>query len=632
MYKKKFLSFQTEVKQLLHLMINSLYSNREIFIRELISNAVDACDKLHYNALNNDALYEGDQNLFIEIEVNNKNNILVIRDNGIGMTKEEVISNLGTIAKSGTADFLAKLSEQQKKDAKLIGQFGVGFYSAFIVSSEVTVRTRLAGTKFKNGTQWYSKGEGEFSIEPLMLNKHGTEIILKLKNNAKEFSEEYKIKEIIKKYSDHINIPVKMITVQNSKIKDKYGKNLPTWLSVNEANALWKKNKNEISDDEYKNFYKHITNDYMEPLTWSHNKVEGNLEYTSLLYLPSRAPIDIYQKEGIRGLKLYVQRIFIMDNIDQFLPIYLRFIKGVIDSNDLSINVSREILQKNPQVEKIKSALTKRVLDMFNKLAKDEKNYQKFFDQFGSILKEGLSEDYVNHANIASLLRFYTTYNDKHIQNQTLDNYISRMKEGQHKIYYVVSDSFKSACNSPHIEIFRKKGIEVLLLVDRIDEWVMMNHLTEFKNKKFSDISKGDLDLGNIEDDKEKKNLIEHTKSKENLISRIKKVLGDRVADVRFTHRLVDSPACIVISEKDMGFQMRRIMEAANQILPNTKPIFEINPQHLIIIKLEKNIDQKFNDLIEVLFNQAILAKGGTLEDPVNYIKRINNLLLNDSI
>ncbi|SEM62695.1 molecular chaperone HtpG [Halomonas caseinilytica] len=618
------LGFQTEVKQLLHLMIHSLYSNREIFLRELISNAADACDKLRYAALDNDAIFEGDSDLRIEIEHDQDAGTITLRDNGIGMNRDEVIENLGTIARSGTSEFLKQLSGEQQKDAKLIGQFGVGFYSGFIVADDITVRTRKAGTDASDGVEWRSQGEGEFSVADIELERHGTEIVLHLKEDAREFADDFRLKSLVRKYSDHIDVPVRMPKVE--KAHDEEGSETTTWETVNEATALWVRPKSEIDDDEYKAFYKHVAHDFSDPLTWSHNKVEGKLEYTSLLYVPGRAPFDLYERDGARGVKLYVQRVFIMDDAEQFLPLYLRFIKGVLDTRDLSLNVSRELLQQDPQVDKIKSALTKRSLDMLKKLAKDDEAYQTFWNTFGSVLKEGPAEDHANREKIAGLLRFSTTHTDSATQDQSLADYIGRMKEGQEKIYYIVADGFNAAKNSPHLEIFRKKGVEVLLLHDRIDEW-LMSHLTEFEGKSFVDVAKGELDLGEVEDEEEKKAQEETAKAKEDLVKRVKEALGEAVQEVKVTHRLTDSPACVVLPEHEMGYQMRRIMEAAGQPLPEVKPILELNPEHALVTRLEGADDAAFGDLAHILLDQAIIAEGGHLDDPAAYVKRLNALL-----
>ncbi|QJQ95331.1 MULTISPECIES: molecular chaperone HtpG [Halomonadaceae] len=623
------LGFQTEVKQLLHLMIHSLYSNREIFLRELISNAADACDKLRYQALDNDALYEGDSDLRIEIEHDAKAGTVTLRDSGIGMDRDEVIKNLGTIARSGTAEFLKQLSGEQQKDARLIGQFGVGFYSGFIVADEVVVRTRRAGTAASEGVEWRSKGEGEFTIAEIEKAERGTEIVLHLKKDAKEFADEFRLKGLVRKYSDHIEVPVRMPKVEAA--RDEEGKEIEgsettSWETVNEATALWVRPKGEVSDDEYKAFYKHVAHDFNDPLAWSHNKVEGKLEYTSLLYVPGRAPFDLYERDGARGLKLYVQRVFIMDDAEQFLPLYLRFIKGVVDTRDLSLNVSRELLQQDPQVDKVKAALTKRALDMLKKLSKDGEQYQTFWNTFGSVLKEGPAEDFANRDKIAALLRFATTHTDSSTQDQSLAGYVSRMKEGQQKIYYIVADSFNAAKHSPHLEIFRKKGIEVLLLSERIDEW-LMSHLTEFDGKAFVDIAKGELDLGEIEGEEEKKAQEETAKAKEELVKRVKEALGEEVQEVKVTHRLTDSPACVVLPEHEMGFQMRRIMEAAGQKVPEVKPILELNPGHALVARLESVSEKRFADLARILLDQAIIAEGGHLDDPAAYVKRLNAFL-----
>lgn len=621
--QKQTLGFQTEVKQLLQLMIHSLYSNREIFLRELVSNASDACDKLRYQALNNDALYEDDPELRVEVSFDHDAGTLTLRDNGIGMDRDDVIANLGTIARSGTMEFLKQMSGEQKKDSRLIGQFGVGFYSAFIVADEVTVRTRKAGTSAGEGVEWQSRGEGEFTVERIERAEHGTEITLHLREDAREFAEEYRLRHLIRKYSDHIDLPVRMQTVAESDDSDA----APVWETVNEAQALWTRPRNEISDEEYTAFYQHIAHDGEAPLTWSHNHVEGKLEYTSLLYVPGKAPFDLYQREGVRGLQLYVQRVFIMDDAEQFLPLYLRFIKGVVDSNDLSLNVSREILQQDPQVEKMKSALTKRALDMLKKLAKSSpETYQTVWNTFGAVLKEGPAEDFGNREQIATLLRFSTTHTDQPLQDQSLADYVSRMKDGQQKIYYLVADGFNAARNSPHLEIFRKKGIEVLLLSERIDEWLMA-HLSEFDGKTFADIAKGDLDLGDVEDAEEKQAQEETAKAKQPLIDRLKDSLKTRVSDVRITHRLTDSPACVVVGEHDIGFQMRRLMEAAGQPVPESQPILELNPEHALVKGLESTTGDRFDDLASVLLDQAVLAEGGHLDDPAAYVRRLNHLL-----
>ncbi|GAB5478905.1 MAG: molecular chaperone HtpG [Marinobacter nauticus] len=620
---KETLGFQTEVKQLLHLMIHSLYSNKEIFLRELISNASDAEDKLRFAALKDDKLFEGDSDLKIRLDYDKDAGTITIADNGIGMTRDDVIANLGTIAKSGTAEFLKQLSGDEKKDSKLIGQFGVGFYSAFIVADKVEVFTRKAGEPADNGVHWESKGDGEFTIEPATREQRGTEIVLHLKSEDKEFADGWKLRSLVKKYSDHISFPVVMKS--ESEEEDKKGEE----ETVNDATALWTLPRTEIKDEEYKEFYKHIAHDFEDPLTWSHNKVEGKLDYTSLLYIPKRAPFDLYNREAPRGLKLYVQRVFIMDDAEQFLPLYLRFAKGVIDSNDLSLNVSREILQNDSTVESIRTAMTKRVLDMLSKLAKkDSDEYQGFWDEFGTVLKEGPAEDFSNREKIAGLLRFATTHTGEATQNVSLDDYISRMKEGQNKIYYITGDNFAAAKSSPHLEVFRKKGIEVLILSDRIDEW-MMGYLSEYAGKQFQDVARGDLDLGEVETEEDKKHQEEAAKEHKDLLERIKTALEDQVQEVRVTNRLTDSPACLVVGQFDMGAQMKKIMEAAGQKVPESKPIFEINVDHPLVQRLEaEQGEERFRELSAVLFDQATLASGEQLKDPGAYVSRLNRLLL----
>jgi molecular chaperone HtpG len=624
--------FETEAKQLLHLMIHSLYSNREIFLRELISNASDAADKLHFEALSDEKLFEDDPQLKIRVDFDKDAKTITVSDNGIGMSREEVIRNLGTIAKSGTAEFLQNLTGDQRKDSKLIGQFGVGFYSAFIVAEKVEVFTRRAGLDKSQGVHWESEGEAEFTIENVERAERGTTVVLHLKDDATEFADRWRLRNIIKKYSDHISLPIEMrkdVVAEKDEDKDKEQETQPEWETVNTATALWTRSRSDISDEEYKEFYKHISHDFSDPLTWSHNRVEGKLDYTSLLYIPQRAPFDLYNRDGARGLKLYVQRTFIMDDAEQFLPLYLRFVKGVVDSNDLSLNVSREILQKDPNIDSMRSALTKRVLDMLEKLAKKEpEQYATFWQEFGQVLKEGPAEDFANKERIAKLLRFATTHTDSKEQNQSLDDYVSRLKEGQDKIYYVVAENFATAKNSPHLEVFRKKGIEVILMYDRVDEW-LVSSLMEYDGKSFQDVAKGSLDLGELDSEEEKKHQEEVAKELESLLERAKKVLEDRVEEVRLTHRLTDSPACLVLGEYDMGAQMRRIMEAAGQKVPSSKPSFELNPDHPLVKKLDQEPDEdRFADLANILFDQAHLAEGGHLDDPGSYVQRLNKLLL----
>ncbi|MBD9516445.1 MULTISPECIES: molecular chaperone HtpG [Pseudomonadaceae] len=623
--QKETLGFQTEVKQLLHLMIHSLYSNKEIFLRELISNASDAADKLRFEALAKPELLEGGAELKIRVSFDKDAKTVTLEDNGIGMSREEVIAHLGTIAKSGTADFLKNLSGDQKKDSHLIGQFGVGFYSAFIVADKVDVFTRRAGAPASEGVHWSSKGEGEFDVASIDKAERGTRIVLHLKDGEDEFADGWRLRNIVKKYSDHIALPIELP-------KEAAGEDAPAeteWEVVNRASALWTRPRTEVKDEEYQEFYKHIAHDFENPLTWSHNKVEGKLEYTSLLYVPARAPFDLYHREAPRGLKLYVQRVFIMDQADQFLPLYLRFIKGVVDSNDLSLNVSREILQSGPIVDSMKSALTKRSLDMLEKLASnDAEAYKGFWKNFGQVLKEGPAEDFANKDKIAGLLRFSSTSDESGEQSVSLADYIGRLKEGQDKIYYLTGESFAQVKNSPHLEVFRKKGIEVLLLTDRIDEW-LMSYLPEFDGKQLVDVARGDLDLGSLDSDEDKKAQEEIAKAKEGLAERLKAALGDEVAEVRVSHRLTDSPAILAIGEQDLGLQMRQILEASGQKVPEAKPIFEFNPAHPLIEKLDAEADEeRFGELTHILFDQAALAAGDSLKDPAAYVRRLNKLLV----
>lgn len=625
---KETLGFKAESKQLLHLMIHSLYSNKEIFLRELISNASDACEKLRFEAVSNADLYQGQTDLNIRIDLDEEAKTITISDTGIGMTKEDVIQNLGTIAKSGTAQFLQSMTGDDKKDANLIGQFGVGFYSAFLVAKKVEVITRKAGVSDKDAVKWESEGEDAFSIETVEKAERGTTIILHLKADQEEFSQSYRIKSIVKKYSDHIAIPVIM---QSDPVPAAEGEEpkAPEDEVVNKATALWTRSKTEITDEEYKEFYKHVSHDFQDPLTYSHNKVEGKLDYTTLLYIPAAAPFDLWNRDAVRGLKLYVNRTFILDDAEQFLPLYLRFVKGIVDSRDISLNVSREILQKEPVVDSMKSAITKRVLDMLEKMAKkDPEQYQGFWETFGQVIKEGPAEDFTNKEKIAGLLRFATTQQNSEKQDQSLADYVSRMQEGQDKIYYIAAENYITAKNSPHLEIFRKKGIEVLLLSDRVDEW-LMSHLSTFDEKSFQDIGKGQLDLGEVESEEEKEQQKAIETASEDLIKRVTDALADKVKEVRVTHRLTDSPACLVVGDMDMGAQMRRIMEQAGQALPESKPIFEINPEHALIKRLDQESDEdRFSDLTSILFDQANLAEGGHLEDPASYVQKLNQLLL----
>ena len=623
--QKQTLGFQTEVKQLLQLMIHSLYSNKEIFLRELISNASDAADKLRFEALAKPELLEGGDPLKIRVSFDKTAKTITLEDNGIGMSREDVIAHLGTIAKSGTADFMKNLSGDQKKDSTLIGQFGVGFYSAFIVADLVEVFTRRAGLPTDAGVHWSSKGEGDFEVATVEQATRGTRIVMHLKAGEEEFADGWRLRNIIKKYSDHIALPIELP-------KEQHGEEAATeveWETVNRASALWTRPRTEVADEEYQEFYKHVSHDFENPLSWSHNKVEGKLEYSSLLYVPGRAPFDLYQREAPRGLKLYVQRVFIMDQADEFLPLYLRFIKGVVDSNDLSLNISREILQKDPVIDSMKSALTKRVLDMLEKLAKNEpEQYAGFWKNFGQVIKEGPAEDFANKEKIAGLLRFSSTSDATGEQSVALADYLARAKEGQDKIYFLSGESYAQVKNSPHLEVFRKKGIEVLLLTDRIDEW-LMSYLTDFDGKSFVDVTRGDLDLGKLDSDEEKKAQEEVAKSKEGLLERLKAVLADAVSEVRVSHRLTDSPAILAIGEQDLGMQMRQILEASGQKVPDSKPIFEINPAHPLIEKLDaEQSEDRFADLTHILFDQAALAAGDSLKDPATYVRRLNKLLV----
>jgi len=616
--KQQTMGFQTEVKQMLHLVVHSLYSNKEIFLRELISNASDALDKLRFLALANSGLYENDSDLKITIEFNEKLKTITISDNGIGLSHDEAIDNLGTIAKSGTKEFLSHLSGENAKDSQLIGQFGVGFYSAFIVADKVTVKSRRGGLSAEEGIIWESAGEGEFTIGQESKKTRGTQIVLHLKKDAEDYLNDWQLRNIISKYSDHICWPIvmkKMATDDKEEATD--------FETVNKATALWTLQKSEISDDEYKELYKHISHDYQEPLMWSHNHVEGKYDYISLLYVPSHAPFDLWQQEVKHGLKLYVKRVFIMDDASQFLPRYLRFVKGIVDASDLPLNISREILQDNKQVDSIRTACTKRVVSMLEKIAADDpEKYQTFWDEFGLVLKEGPVEDTANREAIAKLLRFATTATNSEKQTVSLEEYVARMKEDQDKIYYITASSYNAAKNSPHMEIFKKKGIEVLLLSDRIDEW-LVSYLSDFNGKKLQSISKGKVDLADEVDVKEQE------KTMAPMLKQIKDVLGDRVKEVQVTNRLTDSPACVVADEQDMGLEMQRILQSAGQQLPSTKPIFEINPEHALIKRLHGiEDDAKFAEWVIVLFEQSVLAEGGQLDNPADFVNRVNQLLM----
>lgn len=624
--------FQTEVKQLLQLMIHSLYSNKEIFLRELVSNAADAADKLRYKALSDAKLYEGDGELEVKIKADKDAKTIVISDNGIGMTKDDVIANLGTIAKSGTAEFFSNLTGEQSKDSQLIGQFGVGFYSAFIVADHVVVKTRAAGQPASAAVQWESSGEGDFSVADIEKVERGTEIILTIKDSESEFLDDWRLRSIITKYSDHISVPVKLFKPEQPERDGPDGEKIEaipaTYEAVNKATALWTRDKGDISDDEYKEFYKHVSHDFADPLTWSHNKVEGKTEYTSLLYIPSKAPFDLWNREQKNGLKLYVQRVFIMDDAEQFMPVYLRFVKGLLDSNDLPLNVSREILQDNKITQSIRQGCTKKVLQMLEKMAKnDADQYASFYQEFGNVLKEGPAEDFANREKIAGLLRFHSTHQDTDAPLVSLDEYMERMNEKQEKIYYVTADSLEAAKTSPHLEVFKKKGIEVLLLGERIDEW-LMSHLTEYKEKSFQSVARADVDLSEFDDEETKKAKEEAEKAVSGITERIKDALGDKVEEVRFTNRLTDSPACIVADESSMSTQMIKLMQAAGQDVPEAKYHFELNPEHELIKRVaDVQDEEEFKRWAAVLFDQAALSEQGSLKNPAQFVTNLNSLL-----
>jgi molecular chaperone HtpG len=638
--------FATDNAKLLKLMIHSLYSNKEIFLRELVSNAADAADKLRFNALSNDSLYEGDGDLRVRVSCNKENNTLTISDNGIGMTHDQIVDHLGTIAKSGTAEFFSQLSGDQASDSQLIGQFGVGFYSAFIVADSVTVRSRAAGVDASEGVEWTSAGEGEFTTAKIEKTNRGTDIILHLKEEENEYADDWRLKSIVTKYSDHISVSVEMLTPEVpgveavEEVKDAEDKitthaveardAVPAkWEPVNKATALWTREKSDISDEEYKEFYKHVSHDFGDPLLWEHNKVEGKTEYTSLLYIPSKAPFDMHNREKQHGLKLFVQRVFIMDDAEQFMPTYLRFVKGLLDSNDLPLNVSREILQDNKITQAIRKGCTKRVLKMLEKLGKkDKEQYQTFWDEFGQVLKEGPAEDNANKEQVANLLRFASTESNTAVQSVSIPEYVERMKEGQDKIYYVVADSFEAAKNSPHLEVFRKKGIEVLLMSDRIDEW-LVSHLTEVGGKQLQSVTRGGLDLGDMDDEETKQAQEKLEQEFDSVVSRIKKSLEGKVKDVKLSQRLTDSPACIVADEHDMSSQMMKLMQSVGQEVPDALPIFEINAEHELVKHVaDETDDEKFNQWTEVLFEQAMLAERGSLKDPASFVARLNKLML----
>ena len=617
--------FETEVNQLLDLMIHSLYSNKDIFLRELISNASDACDKLRFTAVSDDSLYEGDTELKIKVSYDKENRTITISDNGIGMTRDEVIENIGTIARSGTKNFLQAVTGDKKQDANLIGQFGVGFYSSFIVAEEVTLRTRKAGDSHEQGVEWVSTGKGEYNISSIEKAKRGTEVILKLREGEDDFLNDWKLRSIITSYSDHIDFPVVMD--KTIEPEEEGGETVIEEQTVNQASALWTRSKGDIKDEEYKTFYKHVAHDYEDPIDWSHNRVEGTTEYTSLLYIPARAPFDLYDRESKHGVKLYVQRVFIMEDAEKLMPRYMRFVRGLIDSNDLPLNISREILQSSKVIDNIRNGSVKKVLAMLERIAKnDPDKYQKFWNEFGRVLKEGPAEDFANKEKIGKLLRFATTKTGEESQTVSFEEYIGRMQEGQDKIYYIAADSHAAAKNSPHLEIFKKKDIEVLLLSDRVDEW-LTSHLSEFDGKKIQSVAKGELNLG--EDEASEKELEEKAKSSKNLIKRMKTALEEKVEDIRVTNRLIDSPACIVLNEHDMAMHMQRILKEAGHAMPGSKPILEINPDHPIVKKLStERSKKKFTDWSEILFDQALLAEGGQLDNPAGFVAKLNKMLV----
>jgi molecular chaperone HtpG len=620
------LGFQAEVKQLLQLMIHSLYSNKEIFLRELVSNASDACDKLRFEALNNSALYGDDGDLKIRIAFDKEARTITISDNGIGLSRDEAVEHLGTIAKSGTKEFFSALTGDQAKDAHLIGQFGVGFYSSFIIADKVTVISRRAGVEANQAVCWESGGEGDYTVEMVEKASRGTDVTLHLREGEDEFLGGWKLKSIIRKYSDHITLPIVM---KKEEWNQEKGEQVVSEEdeTVNQANALWVRSKSDITDEQYKEFYKHVAHDFEDPLAWTHARVEGKQEYTQLLYIPARAPFDLWDRNARHGIKLYVRRVFIMDDAEQLMPLYMRFVRGVVDSSDLPLNVSREILQQSKDIDGIRSGCTRKVLGMLEDLAENDKEkYAKFWEAFGSVLKEGVGEDHANKEKIAGLIRFASTHNDTPDQTVSLADYIGRMKEGQEKIYFVTADTFNAAKNSPHLEIFRKKGIEVLLLSDRVDEWVV-GHLTEFDGKQLQSVAKGGLDLGKLEDEAEKQDAEKAADEYKDLIDKVKTSLGDKVKDVRVTYRLTDSPSCLVSDEHDPSGNLARLMKAAGQPMPNSKPILEINPHHPAVMRL-KYEESRFDDWAALLFEQATLAEGGQLDDPAGFVKRINDLMM----
>lgn len=628
---KETMKFESEVSQILHLMIHSLYSNKEIFLRELISNASDACDKLRFEALSNADLLTDDTELKIQVEFSEENKTITVRDNGIGMTREEVINNIGTIAKSGTKEFLKSLTGDQAKDSNLIGQFGVGFYSAFIVADKVEMKTRSATVDAQQGVHWESQGTGEYQLEQIQKTVRGTEVVLHLKEEESELLSAWRLRSIISKYSDHVPLPIEMMEEKAPDDEEKDAKDDQLkWEVVNKASSLWTRTKSDIKEDEYKEFYKHVGHDFADPLAWTHNRVEGKTEYISLLYIPSKAPYDLYEPNQTHGLKLYVQRVFIMEDAEKLLPRYLRFTRGVIDSSDLPLNVSREILQDNKVIDSIRSGSTKKVLGLLENIAKnDSEKYQSFWNEFGRVIKEGPGEDFANREQIAKLLRFATSHDDKPEQTISLDEYIARMKEGQEAIYYITADNYNAAKNSPHLEIFRKKGIEVILMYDRVDEW-LMGSLNEYNEKSFVSIAKGQLDLDKLSDEDEKQQQKQVEEESADIVKLIKQSLEDKVEDVRVSHRLTTSPACIVLNEHDMALYMQNLLKQAGQDMPSNKPTLEINPTHPMLIKMnhESDLDQ-VKEWAQLLFEQAILAEGGQLENPADFVSRLNKIMLN---
>jgi molecular chaperone HtpG len=624
---KETLGFQAEVQQLLRLVAHSLYSHKEVFLRELISNASDACDKLRFEALTDSALYENDPELKICVSFDKDAHTITISDNGVGMDRQEVIDNIGTIARSGTRQFMQKLTGDQAKDANLIGQFGVGFYSSFVVADKVTLRTRRAGMGPEHGVLWESNGEGEYSLETVEKADRGTEVVLHLREEDSDLLNEWQLRSIITKYSDHITLPV-MMPVQKP-AEDKDAPPVVVEERINQAAALWARPKQEIKDEEYHEFYKHVGHDFEDPLAWTHHRVEGKLEYTSLLFIPARAPFDLWDRDQRHGVKLYVQRVFIMDDAEHLMPRYLRFVRGVIDSNDLPLNISRELLQGSKVVDSIRAGSVKKVLGLLEDMAgNDAEKYRKFWKEFGRVLKEGPAEDYSNREQIARLLRFASTHNDTADQAVALADYLGRMKDGQDKIYYISADSFAAAKNSPHLEIFRKKGLEVLLLTDRVDEW-LMSHLADFESKQFQSVAKGALDLDKIASEEEKQEQKQAEDQYKDLLTRVKEVLGDKVKDVRVSSRLTDSPACLVVDDYALSVHLERLLRDAGQNVPMSKPYLELNPGHPLIARLENEVDAaRFGDWTNLLFEQAMLAEGGQLEDPASFVKRLNGLLL----